>query len=911
MSSQLPIVPGTVLGRYQILGLAGMGGMGDVYRAMDSSLERIVALKRIRSGLPDEETRERFRREAMALAQLNHSGICQVYELSDTEFGTFIALEWVEGETLADLLGRGALPWREAARLVRQVAEALAAAHAKGLVHRDLKPTNIMVTPDGRAKVLDFGLVRFSGRPDEAPHEDTKADIGAVPAPPWDDLTDPGGHGTSGSGRAITIVGTFMGTLGYTSPEQAMARAVGPPSDIFGLGILAYEMVAGEKPFKGQGRASLEAVVEDRRMPLLRSQAPKAYRALVDGMLARKPKDRPSAEEVAQEAAALLSPHGPVWWSAVSVATVLVFLLGGYWIFGRGVLAGVVKGRAARVAVMGFRNETGEPALTAQTELGLADLVSGGLRETPKLRILDADALAQTARSLKLDVAQAAPADQLRLARAMGADLVLSGEVRRGEGMDEVHFLLRDATGRVLSEGTVRAPQASPLVLAASQLARESARRLRNAVDPLGRGSRPKESDIPPEAFAAYAKGVEAYRHGRYAEAEPLLAKAAYAEPEWTEAVTTYATDLVGLSRSEADAALRWALLAARKESNSYLESTLLRFLGKQAILKRDFTSAQDYYEQGLAQARSRGDLQGVAFCLNGLGLVALSTGSRESATRRYDEALAAAVETKDFIMQAQIEANLGNLALEAGRLDEAARHYQGGVDAALHAGDESGEALGLNNLGITLLSGFRTREARSALEQSLAIREKNGEARGVVSGYRNMGICAQMEGQPEEARSWYERSQKAALAIPDAYGAAQAAFYLAECDRLSGETGKALPEYQEASLQLEGFRDATRLGQSLAAEAECLLRLRHAPAAVAVLSRAASLIPGNPYLLRSQAWGAYLKGDRSGAQSLLSHAIQDPNHDAPEIRRELEGLRARFPGPGPGLKRMTRSSRG
>jgi tetratricopeptide (TPR) repeat protein len=219
-------------------------------------------------------------------------------------------------------------------------------------------------------------------------------------------------------------------------------------------------------------------------------------------------------------------------------------------------------------------------------------------------------------------------------------------------------------------------------------------------------------------------------------------------------------------------------------------------------------------------------------------------------------------------------------------------------VNAALQAGDESGQALGLNNLGITLLSSFRTREARAALERSLALREKNGEARGVVSGYRNMGICAQMDGQPDEARAWYGRSQAAAIAITDAYGAAQAAFYLAECDRFSGEAAKALPEYQEVSRQLEGLRDNTRLGQSLAAEAECLLRLRRAPAARPLLSKAAGMIPGNPYLLRAQAWEAYSRGDRSQAQDLLNQAIKDPDHDSPEIRKELEGLRSRFQGP-------------
>lgn len=897
MSTRIPLAPGTLLGRYQILGLSGEGGMGDIYKALDTSLERTVALKRVRSGMADDASQERFRREALALAQLNHPGICQVYELSDTARGLFIVMEWVEGRTLAEILLQGPLPWRQAADLLQQVADALAAAHAKGIVHRDLKPSNLMVTAEGRAKVLDFGLVRFAGQLDEKAPDTGETPKLAGPAEPedWGDERTASGDLVSGSGRAITQLGMFMGTLGYTSPEQALARPVGPPSDIFSLGILAHEMVTQQRPFAGEGRAALDSVVDNHRARLSRRQAPKAYRALLDRMLAPKPKDRPTAPEVSSGFKDMLGPMGALAWSGLSAAAVVLLGVGGYWLLGRGVLAGLVKGRPARVAVMGFRNGTGQTTLTAQAELGLADLVAASLRHSPKLQILDSDALAQAARALKLNPAEASPADQQRLAKAIGADLLLTGEVTRSDGEDRLDYRLSDTSGKVRSQGRTVAVSISDIVIAANRLSEGLSRRLKTAVDPFAKVDDSATETIPLDAFEAYASGVEAFRRGRYTEAEPFLAKAAFASPDWDTAVVTYASSLRNLAKPGTEQAIRWALVAARKNGNSHVETSVLELLGNNALDQHDSATAATYFKQALDQSRRYADLSSAAFCLNGLGRVAIAQGDPKTAEQRYREALAAADRAGDLIVQSQINTNLGNLALERGDLAEAARYYQGTIDTSRSMGYEFGEALGLNNLGITLLSSFRMAEARAALEAALRLRERNGDARGVVSGLRNLGICLQMDGQQETAQVFFQRSLDRAEAISDPFGKGQAMFYLAEADRRAGSLEKALAGYQRAFAESEATYDGTRQGQELAGEAECLVRLRKGPMSDAPLTRSGSLIPGNPYLLRALAWKAFLAGDRTSALDYLDRAIKDPKHDAPEIRNELQDLRSRF----------------
>jgi serine/threonine protein kinase len=213
---------GRTLGHYRIVGKIGAGGMGEVYRAHDDQLDRDVALKVLPPGLlADEAARKRFRKEALALARLNHPNIETVYEFSTEDGVDFLALELIQGSPLSEMLRRGTLPSTDTIPIAIQLARALAAAHEQHVVHRDLKPGNLMITSDGRLKVLDFGLARLL-----RPARDLEMTV-------------------SVSERE----GTFSGTVPYMSPEQLRGEPADARSDIFSAGIVLYEMATGRRPF--------------------------------------------------------------------------------------------------------------------------------------------------------------------------------------------------------------------------------------------------------------------------------------------------------------------------------------------------------------------------------------------------------------------------------------------------------------------------------------------------------------------------------------------------------------------------------------------------------------------------------------------------------------------------------------
>lgn len=226
----MSLTTGTQLGSYEVLSLLGKGGMGEVYRARDTKLKREVAIK----TLPEEFSRDperlaRFQREAEALAALNHPNIGSIYHLQELDGSRYLVLELVEGDTLADILGkRGALPIDEAIRIAKQICEALEAAHEKGITHRDLKPANIKITPDGKVKLLDFGLAR-------AFEQSSNVNLSNSPT-------------TVGDSTA----GVILGTAAYMSPEQARGELADKRSDIWAFGCVLYEMLSGRPVFAGQ-----------------------------------------------------------------------------------------------------------------------------------------------------------------------------------------------------------------------------------------------------------------------------------------------------------------------------------------------------------------------------------------------------------------------------------------------------------------------------------------------------------------------------------------------------------------------------------------------------------------------------------------------------------------------------------
>ncbi|MEM8998177.1 MAG: serine/threonine-protein kinase, partial [Acidobacteriota bacterium] len=281
------------VGPYRLGERLGAGGMGEVFRGFDVRLERPVALKNVLAERQESSTaRRRLLREARAMAKVHHPSIAQIHDWVEAEDGDWFVMELVTGVTLRQLIGaKGALPWRRAAALGAEIAEGLEAAHAAGLVHRDLKPANVMVTPAGRAKILDFGLAKGAAAP-SASGGDPDAEAGGD-----DELS-------------ATGAGQLIGTVSAMSPEQALGLPVDARTDLFALGILLYELVTGDSPFRAADAVSTLARICNREpepITAVSPDVPEAFCDLVAELLAKEKDQRPaSAADVAARLRAVI-----------------------------------------------------------------------------------------------------------------------------------------------------------------------------------------------------------------------------------------------------------------------------------------------------------------------------------------------------------------------------------------------------------------------------------------------------------------------------------------------------------------------------------------------------------------------------------------------------------------------------
>ena len=275
----MPLSPGFRIGPYEIVGLLGAGGMGEVYRARDVRLKRDVALKFLpESVAADPERLARFEREAQALAALKHPHIANIHGIEEAGDLRALVLELVEGETLADRIARGAIPIAESIAIARQLVDALESAHEHGIVHRDLKPANVQITPDGAVKVLDFGLARIA-----QPHD-------GAPSIPFDSSMSP----TITSPAVTTGQSVLMGTASYMAPEQARGRPADKRADIWALGVVLYEMLTGRRAFDGETVTEVAGAVIHRELDLtaVPADTPDSVRLTLRRCLQKDPRQR-------------------------------------------------------------------------------------------------------------------------------------------------------------------------------------------------------------------------------------------------------------------------------------------------------------------------------------------------------------------------------------------------------------------------------------------------------------------------------------------------------------------------------------------------------------------------------------------------------------------------------------------
>ena len=260
---------GRTISHYRIVAKLGKGGMGVVYKAKDTRLEREVALKFLSDGMAqDQQALERFRREAKAASALNHPNICTVYDIGEESGKAFIVMEYLDGTALKDLIGRHPMELHRLLEISCEIADALAAAHVKNVIHRDIKPANIFMSEHGHAKILDFGLAKI-----------------AVPDTEESKFTT----------LTVTQTGIAMGTLPYMSPEQLHGRQVDHRTDIYSLGAVLYEMATGQGPFVGATTAELiSSILRDTPKPVsgLRAELPMGLEQIIDRCLAKQPAER-------------------------------------------------------------------------------------------------------------------------------------------------------------------------------------------------------------------------------------------------------------------------------------------------------------------------------------------------------------------------------------------------------------------------------------------------------------------------------------------------------------------------------------------------------------------------------------------------------------------------------------------
>ncbi|GEM_PF-2261022 len=877
------IRPGDVVGRYRVEAFVAAGGMGQVFRAWDTRLERPVALKTVKTErASDGVALGRLQREAQILARLDHPGICHVYDWLDHGGTLVMAMEWVEGTPLSTLLEQGPLPLPKAIRLIKEVAIALAAAHAKGIIHRDLKPSNILITPQDTAKVLDFGLAKTfaSGSTDTD-------QIWIEPAG-----TEDSTRTLSSQDGSLTEPGTVMGTRGFIAPELLMGELASAATDLYALGLIGFLVLTGDPPpgLAGSKLPWTRRVLKWRSGSGSHPAGPHALWHLVDRLLSPDPSARPGAQEVVATLEHLEAPTSPVWWASLTAILTLVLAGTGVWAYGRGVIPEYSASRTARVVVVPVRNLTHRGEREPETAVATTDLLENMLRTFPQVRVVqDRDPGEPRPR---LDTATGAvERDFVRqLVARTGADLVLLAElIQPSEGERprlRARLLDRKGEERASREVQARTADFEPQVLVPALL-----QELGHKLAPLERSLA-----LPPvpsrEALEAYGLGLELSLRGDHGRALPYLERAAMLAPRFAPGVMSYGFALFSCGDSKALPTLMWARTTARESRDRYSEAEAL--IGLALHARRGTSNSEEevpLLREALELGRVSADEDLQAQVLNELGVHWIGREEWQAAEGALQPALALATAKGNHRLRTHILVNLANRAKYLGHSTEAQDLYrQAATDAGI-TGNPLHLALAQNNLAILDLEEGRAAAAERTFLEVLRLRQQLGDVEGEGRVLLLLGIAAHMQGAFPGAISRFE----AALALAQQHELTliqgRALYRWGDTLRAQGRVGAATPRLREAVVLLRSKGTKQNQAEALSALAECRARQADTAEAERLLVAARGLAGDRPQIWRAQAWVEHQLGHPRAAMDALVLALAFPQNEDPEHRDELRAL--------------------
>jgi serine/threonine protein kinase/Flp pilus assembly protein TadD len=455
------LTAGARVGPYEVLSLLGEGGMGQVYRGRDPRLGRDIAIKILaKEASNDVEATARLEREARAIASLSHPNILAVHDVGREEATFYLVTELLEGKTLREQIQTAPLNWRRAVEIAADVAEGLAAAHAKSIVHRDLKPENIFITAEGRVKILDFGLAQTDPL---LMHRDEAN----IPTTKW----------------FQTHPGTVIGTLGYMAPEQLRGEPVDPSADIFSLGCILYEMVTAKKPFQREsGAATIAAILKD-ELPReeLSATAPAEFQRIVEGCVEKNPSTR---FQSARDLALTLRSIGS---SATMVQEDLI--------------RNIVRRRTSKsidsIAVLPLINASSDPNAEYLSD-GITEGIINKLSQLPKLKVM---ARSTVFRYKHRDI------DAQNVGRELRVRAVLSGVVKAIGNRLQINVELVDSLDGAQLWGESYNRDVADLVKLQDEMSREIAEKLRLKLTGAEKKKLRKRSTENSEAYQLYLKG--------------------------------------------------------------------------------------------------------------------------------------------------------------------------------------------------------------------------------------------------------------------------------------------------------------------------------------------------------------------------------------------------------------------